>query len=499
MGGRRTTRGLRDGRRLAVAGLLALPLLRQESLLPDLKETDLVVRMAGSPATSHPAISRITTLASRELRGLPGVRNVSAHVGRAIMSDKRNNINGSELWVSLDPAADYDTTVASIKNAVAGYPGLSPEVLTYHQAMIREELSGTGESLVVRVYGEDTKTIAKKAEEVQQMLSGIEGISNARVQYEDQMPTLEIEVNIEKAREFGLKPGDVRRAAASLVSGIVVGSLFEKQKVFDVVVWGSPEVRESVQSIQNLLIDRPNGPSVRLSEVADVRIVSAESAIHRDAVARRLDVTAHVQGRDLAGVAADIEAGIGRINFPLTYRAELLGEYAERLDAQNRVIAFAVAAGFVILLLMQAFFRSWRLAAFVMLTLPMALVGCVIVALATTGGLVTLGGMVGFLAILGIAVRNSMTLVSRYRQLESENAGFGAGARAACHTGTGGSGPDDGDRHGTGLPAVRVGGQHPRSRVRLPDVPHGTGRSGDEHAARAGRRAGPLSAVRRKP
>jgi Cu/Ag efflux pump CusA len=411
---------------VAVIGVLVFPLLRQESLLPDLKETDLVVRMAGSPAASHPATSRITTLAGRELRAIPGVRNVSAHMGRAIMSDKRTNINASELWISLDPNADYAPTVASIKDVVAGYPGLSPEVLTYHQARVREELSGTGESLVVRVYGEDTKMIAKKAEEVQQMLTGVNGVVNPQVQYPEQMPTLEIEVNIEKAREFGLKPGDVRRAATSLVSGIVVGSLFEQQKVFDVVVWGAPEVRESVHSIQNLLIDRPNGASVPLKDVADVRIVSGEAAIHRDAVARRIDVTADVSGRDMVGIATDVEAGIGRISFPLEYRAELRGEYAERLDAENRVIAFAVAAALGILLLMQAFFRSWRLAILVALTVPVALAGGVIAALVTTGGVVTLGGMMGFVTILGIAVRNSMTLVSHYRQLESEDEAFGA-------------------------------------------------------------------------
>jgi Cu/Ag efflux pump CusA len=100
---------------LAVVGVALYPYVRQESLMPDLKETDLVVRMAGAPATSHPAISRITTLASHELRGMTGVRNVSAHVGRAIMSDKASNINASEIWISIDPAADYETTVANIR------------------------------------------------------------------------------------------------------------------------------------------------------------------------------------------------------------------------------------------------------------------------------------------------------------------------------------------------------------------------------------------------
>jgi CzcA family heavy metal efflux pump len=406
---------------LVVAGLVSIPFLRQESLLPDFKETDLVVRMEGSSSASHPAMSRITTLASRELRAIPGVRNVSANMGRAIMSDKRTNINAGELWVSIDPAADYEATVAAVKQAVAGYPGLSPEVLTNLEAEVREELSGTGESLVVRVYGEDMDMIRQKAGEVERMLSRVEGVTDAQVQYPLEMPTLEIEVDIEKAKLYHLKPGDIRRAATSLVAGIVVGALFEEQKVFDVVVWGTPETRHSVTNIQNLLIDTPSGGHVRLKDVANVRIVPSATEIHRDAVARRVDVTANVSGRDYAAVAADIEAGIKQINFPLEYRAELLGEYAERLEAQNRVLTYAIAAAIGIFLLLQAYFRSWRLTTAIFLTLPMALVGGVLAAWLTGGGSLSFGSIVGFIAVLGIAVRNMITMISRYRQLEKEN------------------------------------------------------------------------------
>jgi len=409
---------------VVIAGLSSVPLLRQESLLPVLRETDLVVRMAGSPEASHPAMSRITTLAGRELRAVPGVRNVSAHVGRAIRSDMRTNMNTSELWVSLDPGADHDSTVAKVGEVAAGYPGFSPEVLTYHQARVREELSGTGESLVVRVYGEDTKTIVKKAEEVQKMLANVSGVVNPKVDYPQEMPTLEIEVNLDRAKQFGLKPGDVRRAAAALVSGIVVGSLFEEQKVFDVVVWGSPDVRHSVEDIRNLLIDKPSGGFARLQDVADVRIVSGISEVHRDSVARRVDVTADVRGRDLAAIAADIEGGIKRIDFPLEYRAELLGEYAERLEAQNRIIALGIGAAIGILLLLQVSFRSWRLAMMVFLALPMALVGGVVAAL-LIGGVLSLGAIAAFVAIFAIAVRNSVTLVNLYRQRQSAGEVFG--------------------------------------------------------------------------
>ncbi len=406
---------------LLVVGLAFVPFLRQESLIPEFKETDLVIRWEGSSSASHPAMSRITTLASRELRTIPGVRNVSAHLGRAITSDKRSNINAGELWVSLDPEADYEATVAMVKQVASGYPGLAPEVLTHLQAKLREEVSGTGESLVVRVYGEDMNTIRQKAEEVQQVLAQINGVVGPKVQYLQEMPTLEMEINIEKANQFGLKPGDLRRAATSLVSGIVVGSLFEEQKVFDVVVWGAPETRQNLTNVQDLLINTPVGGHVRLREVADVRIAPSTTVINRDAVARRMDVTFNVQGRNLSAVANDVRNGLQQISFPLEYRAELVGEYATQIAARRRVLAFAIAAALGVFLLLQAFFRSWQLATVVFVTLPMALTGGVLAAFASDGGLLSFGSIIGFVTVLGIALRNIFALVSRYRQLEQEH------------------------------------------------------------------------------
>ena len=412
---------------ILVVGVAIVPFLREESLLPNFKETDLVVRWQSSFGASHQAMSRIATLANRELRSVPGVRNVSAHVGRAVMSDERTDMSSGELWVSLDPSADYDTAVAAVKDVVAGYPGLSPEVLTYLQSKVRGERSGTGEALVVRVYGEDLNLIRTKAEEIRRVLSRINGIVDPTVQFMKETPTLEIEVDLDKAMHYGLKPGDVRRAATTLVSGIEVGSLFEEQKVFDVVVWGKPDIRRSLTSVQELLIDTPSGRHARLKDVADVRIVPAVTVINRDAVARRIDVTAEVHGRDLAAVAADVERGLRNVNFPLEYRAELRGEYADRLAAHERVVALSIAVAIGMFLLLQAFFRGWRLATAIFLTLPMALVGGVLAAWFSGGGVLAVGSLAGFAAVFGIAVRNSLTLVSRYRYLEEhEGETFGA-------------------------------------------------------------------------
>jgi Cu/Ag efflux pump CusA len=139
-----------------------------------------------------------------------------------------------------------------------------------------------------------------------------------------------------------------------------------------------------------------------------------------------MDVAVNVRGRDLGSVGDEVEDRLKEIQFPLEYRAELLGEYAERDAAQERVLAYAIAAAIGIFLLLQAFFRSWQLATAVFLTLPVALVGGVLAVFVSAAGLLSFGAIVGFIAVLGIVVRNSIMLIGRYRNLEREGENFGA-------------------------------------------------------------------------
>ena len=204
-------------------------------------------------------MTRISDRAAEELRTVPGVRDVGAHVGRAVHGDQVVGTNAAEVWVSLDPGADYDKTVNAVESVVAGYPGLERSVLTYSQNQLQEVLAPVKDPITVRVYGQDFEVLKEKAQEISTILAGIDGAENVRVQNLQEEPTIEIEVDLAKAQEVGIKPGDVRRAATTLVSGINVGALFEEQKIFEVQVWGTPEVRNSVSDIENLMLDLPDG------------------------------------------------------------------------------------------------------------------------------------------------------------------------------------------------------------------------------------------------
>jgi Cu/Ag efflux pump CusA len=306
--------------------------------------------------------------------------------------------------------------VSAIQEVIDGYPGLLRTVQTYQPERTSEALTRADQDIVVRVYGHELEVMREKALEVSQALVGINGVVDVRADLPTEEPQVEIEVDLAAAEAHGIKPGDVRRQATTLLSGLQVGNLFEEQKVFDVVVWGVPEIRNSLTQIQELLIDTPSG-QVQLGEVAEVRIAPAPIIIKRDAVSRFIDVGANVRGRSLSSVAADIKGQLQAIEFPLEYRAEVLGESVERQAAQQRMIGILVAAVIGIFLLLQAAFGSWRLAFVTLLTLPAALAGGVLAAFAG-GGVLSLGSLFGFLTVLGIAVRNNIVMTHHFHHLE---------------------------------------------------------------------------------
>jgi Cu/Ag efflux pump CusA len=412
---------------LMAAGITVWPLLGQE-LLPSFKERDFLMHWVTKPGTSHPEMVRITTQACKELRTIPGVRNCGSHIGQALLMDEVYGVYFGENWISVDPAVDYDATLARIQEVVDGYPGLYRDVQTYLKERIREVLTGSSHPIVVRIYGQDMAILRAKAEEVRQKLATIDGLTDLHVELLLDIPQVEIEVDLAKAQRYGLKPGDVRRAAAYLVAGEEAGDIHTANRTFDVQVWSTPETRHSLTDIRELLIDTPDGGHVRLADVADVRLVPVPNAINREGLARRINVEANVHGRDLGSVVADVERALQEVDFPRGYHPELLGEYAERQAAQQRILIAGLSAVFVILALLRVSLGSWRLAIMSFLSLPVALVGGMLAALLASGGILSLGSLVGFLTILGVAARNGIMLISHYQHLEEqEGEPFGHG------------------------------------------------------------------------
>jgi CzcA family heavy metal efflux pump len=407
---------------LMVAAVVVLPLLVGRSLVPTLRDRDLLIHWQAAPGTSLTEMNRITARASRELRTIPGVRDVGVHVGRASTSDMVVGVSEGDFWISIDPRADYDATATAVTRVAGAYPGLRPEVLTYPDQRLRQvAATGTQAPLVVRVYGNDYRVLRAKAQEILQLVAGVDGVSRPSVRLPAVEPAVEVEVSVTKAARYGVKPGDIRRAAAHVLSGTIAGTLFEEQKVFDVVVWGMPGKRDSLTDIHQLLIDTPSGRQIRLDDVADVRVRPNPMDIKHDAVSRYVDVVADVRGRSLGSVTQEVQGLLRQVTFPLEHHSEVLGDFAQQQRDRRRALSWFLAAGIATFFLLQACFGSWRLASLLFLLLPVAMAGGVLAA-ALAGNAMSTVALMGLLAVLAIAVRGGILQIRQYRDLEREDA-----------------------------------------------------------------------------
>jgi CzcA family heavy metal efflux pump len=409
-----------------LAGVVIGPTLGQ-SLLPDFKERDFLMHWLTKPATSWPEMQRISKVSSKELRSIPGVRNFGSHIGQALMMDEVVGMYFSENWISVDPKVHYDETLARITDVVDGYPGIYRDVQTYLKERIREVLTGTSEAIVVRIFGSDLDVLEQKATEVKAALAKVPGIIDLHMSFQEKIPQIEVKVDLDKAHKYHLKPGDIRRAATTMIAGEEAGDVHVGSRTYDVNVWSVPAARNSVTDVKEMMIDVPGGGYVQLQDVASVKVVPTPNVVNREQLKRRMDVGGNVRGRDLGVVYDDVQDALESISFPQETYPVLIGEYTERLAVQRKMLIFAVVAAIAIFFFLHTSFKSTRLAALSFLLLPSALVGGVLAAW-LGDGVVSLGSMVGFLTVLGISARNGILMINHFQHLEDhEGEIFGIG------------------------------------------------------------------------
>ncbi len=393
-----------------------------EELMPNFKETDFLMHWVEKPGIGIDAMDRITTRASEELMGIPGVRNFGSHIGRATVADEVVGPNFTELWISVDEHVDYDATVAQVQSVVDGYPGLYRDLLTYLKERIKEVLTGTSAAIVVRIYGSEMSELRIKAAEVAAQVKSIDGVTTLKVEPQVLIPQIAIKLRPEPAAQFGVTPASLSRSVQALVNGTQVGEVYDGQAIFPVLVRGPYRIQKDPTSIGEIMVDTPSGAQVPLKTVADVSIVPAANEIKREGASRRIDVTCNVAGRDLASVATEIEKAVqANVSFRQGYYPEFLGEYAEAKASRQRMLLLSGIVVVMIATILYIDFKSWKLVLVMLIALPLAILGGVLGVFAG-GGIVSLGSLVGFVTVIGIAARNAIMLISHYRHLHCEEA-----------------------------------------------------------------------------
>ena len=411
---------------LLVGGVLAVPTLGSQ-LLPNFKERDFLMHWLTEPSTSVTEETRVSILACRDLKEIKGVRNCGSHIGQAYLADEVYGVYFGENWISVSPEVDYDQTLEEVHRVVEAYPGLYRDVQTYLRERIKEVLTGSSESIVVRIYGPDLAELQKQAKDITGLIGDIPGIEDAHASLQTDLPHIQVETDLAKAREVGLTPGEIRRQTSAMIASEEVSDIFSGGRAYDVHVTLIPSARDSVTDVEKLQLDTPSGGHVRLKDVATVTMGPTPNAIERTNQSRRIDVGANVANRPLNEVVDDVEQRLEGASIPLGYHFEVIGESTELDAAEDTLLAFGIAAGVAILLLLQIAFGSFRPALLTSFLLPMALVGGAI-AVWMSGRVLSLGSLVGFLAVFGIAARNGILMISHFERLErEEGVPFGPG------------------------------------------------------------------------
>jgi CzcA family heavy metal efflux pump len=403
---------------VAIAGVYVAPRLEQ-SLFPGFKERDFLMHWITPPGTSIKEERRIVTRASKEMRQIPGVRDFGSHIGQAFLGEEIAGANFGENWISVDPKADYDKTLERIHEVVAGHPGLFRNVQTYMRERIEEVLTeGGGEPVVVRIFGPDLDVLRKTADEVRHSLASVKGLTELHTALQSNVPQIDVQVRLDVAKRYGVKPGDVRRASATLIASEEVADMFRAGRAYDVHVWSTPQTRNNLTAIRNLPIETPRGGTVPLGTLASVRVRPTPNLVERENASRKIDVDSNVlPGHPLSVINSAVKERLRHVKMPLGYHAELLGEAQEREAAQKSLVTYGILAAIAILLLLQIAFGSWQLAVLMFLTLPMALVGGILAAYEGVG-IISLGALIGLFTVMGIAARNGIMMISHFQHLE---------------------------------------------------------------------------------
>jgi CzcA family heavy metal efflux pump len=400
------------------AAAFVLPRLGQD-LFPSFKEQDLLMHFDTKPGTSLPEMKRIVSRLQARLLQIPGVTHVGAHIGQALLGEEIAGPEFSEQWITLAPGADVGKVAGEVRAVGASFPGTFIDLTTYLHERIDETLSSTSEDLVMRISGPDFGTLQRLSQKVTDTLNGTPNLVDLHPQSQGYIPQIQETVNAPVAARYGLTPGEVRRAAAALLGSVEVGEINVNGIALGVTAYSTPQTRNSLTDVGRLLIDTPNGGHVQLGKVASLVVNQTPSDITRVDGANKIDVTGNVVGSNLGAVTGAVRAKLARIKLPLGYHIELVGAAAERESAQERLIAMGIGAAILIFVLLQAAFQSLRLATLMFLTLPIALVGGVLLAWGAIGT-ISLGALIGFFAVLGIAARNGILMISHLQHLERE-------------------------------------------------------------------------------
>ena len=401
-----------------IAGCAALPFFGG-GFIPELKEGHFIIHMSAVPGTSINESLRIGARVADTLRQLPSVRSVGQRVGRAEKASDTWGTHYSEFEVDLKPLSgdEAEGAQAEVRKVLAGFVGVNFSVKTFLTERVEETLSGYTASVAVNIFGNDLDMLDQKAQEVARVLGAVPGATEVQVQSPPGLPQLTIRLRKPDLERWGFDAIDVLDLVRAAYQGDIVGQTYQGNQVFNVITILDSASRGSVTKVEDLTLRTPGGAYVRLKQIADIYEAAGRYQVLHQGAQRLQTVTANVAGRDVASFVQDARAAIGsKVQLPSGTYVEFAGAAQAQSQSQRDLILNSLIAGVGIILLLSIVTRNWRNLVLVLINLPFALVGGVLAVFAT-GGMLSLGSMVGFVTLFGITLRNSIMMISHYEHL----------------------------------------------------------------------------------
>lgn len=400
---------------VSVALLLGLG----RSFLPEFNEGSVVVNVMANPGISLEQSNSLGNRAEEILLSFPEINIVSRRTGRAESNEHAQGVYSSELDAPFTLGqTDKETLFNRIRQKLSVIPGVNVSLGQPIAHRIDHMLSGTRANIAIKVFGTDLYKLYSLGKNIKSVIEPVPGLVDVVVEQQIEVPQLRITPNPIMLNKYGMTKGFLSEFVETAFQGITVSQIYEGQRSFDLVVRYDPNFRKSMEDIKYAWLDTPGGQKIQLYQIADIKSLSTPNAISRENVQRKIVVSGNVSGRDLRGVVEDIKTAINEnIELPVGYRIEYGGQFESEARASQLLLITAVLALLVIYLFLYYEFKDLKLAAIVLLNLPLALIGGILIVYFTSG-IISIASTIGFISLFGIATRNGILLVSRFTSMD---------------------------------------------------------------------------------
>ncbi|MFT5570468.1 MAG: CzcA family heavy metal efflux pump [Cyclobacteriaceae bacterium] len=405
------------------AFLISIILLTElgRSFLPEFNEGSLVISVVGLPGMSLEESNKTGTLVEELLLEMSEVEVVTRRTGRAELDEHAQGVNAAEIDVPFTLTdKSKEAFFEEVRSKLSVVPGANITLGQPIAHRIDHMLSGTRANIAIKVFGSDLQRLFEVGKRIETNIKLIDGIADVAVDQQVEVPQLRITPKRQILAAYGMTVADLMEQVDVAFAGEKAGEIYEGQKYFDLIVRFRPESRNSKESLESALISLPNGGQIALNQLSTIGSVSTPNTISREDVQRKIVVAANVQGRDLRGVVNEIKDLINtNIDLPDGYRIEYGGQFESEAKASQLLLITAILAILVIFLLLYYEFKDVKLSFIVLINLPLALIGGILIVYFTSG-IISIAATIGFISLFGIATRNGILLVSRYEDLRKE-------------------------------------------------------------------------------